>query len=66
MPYELLAQVRKNATLDWRMKESARARMRVPVKRILKKYGYPLDLSQETVQTVLEQVEALLAEIAAH
>lgn len=62
--HELLEQVRKNATVDWHKKESARARMRILVKRILKKYGYPPDLSLEAVQTVLEQAEALLAEIA--
>ncbi|MEO5619271.1 MAG: DUF3387 domain-containing protein [Cypionkella sp.] len=63
--HELLEQVRKNATVDWHKKESARARMRILVKRILKKYGYPPDLSSEAVQTVLEQAEALLREVAA-
>ena len=38
--------------------------MRILVKRILKKYGYPPDLSTEAVQTVLEQAEALLKEVA--
>ena len=61
--HELLEQVRKNATVDWYKKESARARMRILVKRILKKYGYPPDLSQDAVQTVLEQAEALLREV---
>jgi type I restriction enzyme R subunit len=63
--HELLEQVRKNATVDWHKKESARARMRILVKRILKKYGYPPDLSSEAVQTVLEQAEALLREVVA-
>jgi type I restriction enzyme R subunit len=58
-----LEQVRKNATVDWHKKESARARMRILVKRILKKYGYPPDLSHHAVQTVLEQAEALLREL---
>ena len=61
--HELLEQVRKNATVDWHKKESARARMRILVKRILKKYGYPPDLSQQAVQTVLEQAETILREI---
>jgi type I restriction enzyme R subunit len=61
--HELLEQVRKNATVDWHKKESARARMRILVKRILKKFGYPPDLSKEAVQTVLEQAEVLLREI---
>lgn len=61
--HELLEQVRRNATVDWHKKESARARMRIIVKRILKKYGYPPDLSSDAVQTVLEQAETLLREI---
>jgi len=61
--HELLEQVRKNATVDWHKKESARARMRILVKRILKKFGYPPDLSREAVQTVLEQAEVLLREV---
>lgn len=63
--HELLELVRKNATVDWHKKESARARMRVLVKRILKKYGYPPDLSTEAVQTVLEQAEVILRDIFA-
>jgi type I restriction enzyme R subunit len=61
--HELLENLRKNATVDWAKRESARANMRVLVKRILKKYGYPPDLSEEAVQTVLAQAEALLREI---
>ncbi len=51
-------------TVDWAKRESARANMRVLVKRILKKYGYPPDLAEEAVQTVLAQAEALLQEIS--
>ncbi|MCT4372567.1 DUF3387 domain-containing protein [Yangia mangrovi] len=61
--HELLDQVRRNATVDWHKKESARAKMRILVRRILRKYGYPPDLSKEAIQTVLEQAEALLHEI---
>ncbi|WP_121068386.1 type I restriction endonuclease subunit R [Chachezhania antarctica] len=61
--HELLDQVRRNATVDWHKKESARAKMRILVRRILRKYGYPPDLSKEAVQIVLEQAEALLHEI---
>ena len=63
--HELLEQLRKNATVDWHHRESARARMRVLVKRILKKYGYPPDLSDAAVQTVLAQAEVLLREVSA-
>ncbi|WP_313473016.1 type I restriction endonuclease subunit R [Brevundimonas sp.] len=58
--HELLTQLRENVTVDWHQRESARARMRVLVKRILKKFGYPPDLSDEAVQTVLAQAEILL------
>jgi type I restriction enzyme R subunit len=46
-------------TVDWAHRESARARMRVLVKRILRKYGYPPDLQDAAVQTVLAQAETL-------
>ncbi|ESZ60126.1 DEAD/DEAH box helicase [Mesorhizobium sp. L103C120A0] len=62
--HELVEQMRGSATVDWQHKSSARARMRVLVKRILKKYGYPPDLEQEAVQTVLAQAEVMLREVA--
>lgn len=58
--HELVEKLQNNATVDWHRKESARARMRILVKRILKKYGYPPDLSDDAVQQVLEQAEILL------
>lgn len=61
--HDLLEELRKNATVDWHQKESARARMRILVKRILKRYGYPPDLADEAVQTVLAQAEILLREL---
>ncbi len=54
---ELLKSVRSNATVDWHHSEMARARIRVAVKRILKKYGYPPDLEPEAIKTVLQQAE---------
>lgn len=63
--HELVERMRKEATVDWHQKASARARMRVLVKRILKEFGYPPDLEQEAVQTVLAQAEVLLREVAA-
>ncbi|SHE27223.1 type I restriction endonuclease subunit R [Thermomonas hydrothermalis] len=57
--HELLTSLRENVTVDWAHRESARARMRVLVKRILRKYGYPPDLQDAAVQTVLAQAEAL-------
>ncbi len=62
--HELLEQLRLNATVDWHQRESSRARMRILVKRILKRYGYPPDLADEAVQTVLAQAEILLREFS--
>ncbi|MXP29739.1 HsdR family type I site-specific deoxyribonuclease [Porphyrobacter algicida] len=58
--HELLINLQRNATVDWHKRESARARMRILVKRILKRYGYPPDLADDAVQTVLQQAELLL------
>ncbi len=62
---ELLDGLRSNASVDWQHRESARARMRLLVKKILRKHGYPPDLSAEAVQTVLQQAETLAARWAA-
>jgi len=59
--HELLVSLKGSVTVDWSHRESARARMRVLVKRILRKYGYPPDLQDSAVQTVLRQAEALSA-----
>lgn len=57
--HELLVSLRENVSVDWAHRDSARARMRVLVKRILRKYGYPPNLQDAAVQTVLRQAEAL-------
>ena len=59
---ELITQVKKSVTIDWTLRESARAKIRVMVKRILNKYGYPPDLQEEAVKTVLAQAELLCAQ----
>jgi type I restriction enzyme, R subunit len=56
---ELITQVKKSVSIDWTLRESARARIRVMVKRILSKHGYPPDLQEEAVKTVLAQAELL-------
>jgi type I restriction enzyme R subunit len=61
---ELVEAVRKNVTIDWTVRENVRAQLRVIVKRILRKYGYPPDKQEKATQTVLEQAEALSAEWA--
>jgi type I restriction enzyme R subunit len=63
--HELLQGLQSNITIDWTHSESARARLRVLVKRILRKYGYPPDLQDGAVQVVLQQAEALSAQWAA-
>lgn len=59
--HELLESLKGNVTVDWSHRESARARMRVLVKRILRRHGYSPDLQDAAVQTVLRQAEALSA-----
>ena len=63
--HELLSKLKSNASVDWQHRASARARMRVLVKRILRQYGYPPDLQDAAVQTVLQQAEVLSAKWAA-
>jgi len=57
--HELLVSLKSNVTVDWAYRESARARLRSSVKRILRRYGYPPDLQAAAVQNVLQQAEAL-------
>ena len=56
---EHVENVRKNTTIDWTQRENVQAKLRVIVKRILKKYGYPPDKQEKATQTVLEQAEVL-------
>ena len=57
--HELTDNLRKNLSVDWSARESVRAKLRLMVKRILRKYKYPPDGQEEAVQTVLQQAEAL-------
>jgi type I restriction enzyme R subunit len=61
---DLVTMVRKNVSIDWTLRESAQARMRVLVKRILNKFGYPPDLQDAAVQEVLAQAARLCADWA--
>ncbi len=58
---ELVQTVRSNVTIDWTPRENVRAQLRVLVKRILRKHGYPPDKQEKATQTVLEQAEVLSA-----
>ncbi|MEI8007746.1 MAG: DUF3387 domain-containing protein, partial [Bacteroidota bacterium] len=57
--HEIAEKVRSNATIDWTIRESARAKLMVLVKRTLTKYGYPPDKQQKAIDTVLKQAELL-------
>jgi type I restriction enzyme R subunit len=61
---ELVRTVRNNVTIDWTIRENVRAQLRVLVKRVLRKYGYPPDKQEKATQTVLEQAEVLSQEWA--
>jgi type I site-specific restriction-modification system R (restriction) subunit len=62
---ELTESVRRNVTIDWTVRENVRAQLRVRVKRILRKYGYPPDKQEQATQPVLEQAEVFSHEWAA-
>src|SRR5215831_8825752 len=61
---ELVSYVRKSVTIDWTLRESAQAQIRVIVRRILRKYGYPPDKQEKATATVLEQARLLCADWA--
>lgn len=60
---ELVITVQKNASIDWTLKDSVRAKLRVVVKRILRRHRYPPDKQEKATQTVLEQAEQLCADV---
>ena len=55
--------IRKNSSIDWTIKENVRAKMKVAVKRLLRKYGYPPDMQLLATETVLKQAEMMAEEI---
>ena len=55
----LVEVIRGSATIDWTRKESVRARMRIEVRKLLARYGYPPDLQRAAVDLVIRQAEAL-------
>ena len=62
--HELVETIRNSVTIDWTEREAVRAKIRVAVKRILRKYGYPPDKQEKATQTVLQQAELLCADWA--
>ncbi len=61
---ELVDTVRGNASIDWTIRENVRAKLRVSVKRILRKYGYPPDKQEKATRTVIEQAELICVDAA--
>lgn len=61
---ELVRTVQNNVIIDWTIRENVRAQLRVMVKRVLRKYGYPPDKQEAATRTVLEQAELLTREWA--
>ena len=59
----LTEQIRKNASIDWTIRDSVRAKLKVIVKRTLRKYGYPPDMQKLATETVLKQAELIAADI---
>ena len=56
---ELVDTVRSNSSIDWTVRENVQAKMRIAVKKILRKHGYPPDLELKATETVLEQAKLL-------
>jgi type I restriction enzyme R subunit len=61
---ELVQSVRSNTSIDWTLKESVQAKLRVIVKRILRAHGYPPDKQEKATQTVMEQAELLCSNLS--
>ena len=60
---DLAKSIRNNMKVDWNLRESVRAQMRVTIKRLLKKYGYPPDKQEAAVRTVMEQAELMCEDL---
>ena len=60
---ELVDTVRKNTSIDWTVRENVQAKMRIAVKKILRKHGYPPDMELKATETVIEQAKLLANEL---
>lgn len=56
---ELVKSIRESATIDWNLRDSVRAAIRLKIKKLLRKYGYPPDATEKATEQVLEQAELL-------
>jgi type I restriction enzyme, R subunit len=59
----LTQKIRENATIDWTLKESVKAKLKIAVKRLLRQYGYPPDMQALATETVLKQAEMIAQEL---
>lgn len=59
----LFDRVRQNSSIDWTIKESVKAKLKVIVKRTLRQYGYPPDMQRLATETVLKQAELIAGEL---
>jgi type I restriction enzyme R subunit len=59
----LTERVKQNASIDWTIKESVRAKLKVIIKRTLRQYGYPPDMQKLATETILKQAELIANEI---
>jgi type I restriction enzyme R subunit len=59
----LTQKVRENASIDWTIKESVRAKLKIAVKRVLRQFGYPPDMQALATETVLKQAEMIANDI---
>ena len=66
MSKEIADRLRKNITVDWEVKESVRARLRILVRNLLRRYKYPPDKQSEAVELVLLQAEEISEELVAN
>jgi type I restriction enzyme R subunit len=60
---ELFRAIKDNVSIDWTMKENVRAKLKVTVKRLLRKFGYPPDMQALATETVLQQAEMIATEL---
>lgn len=63
---EITEIVRRNATVDWHLREQSRAKLRLAVKKVLRRYGYPPDKTEKASELVIEQAELLAHHTASH
>jgi type I restriction enzyme R subunit len=60
----LVDTVRKNTSIDWTVRENVQAKMRIAVKKILRKHGYPPDMELKATETVIEQAKLLADQLS--